>query len=364
MATSVNLGYCPWLAGSTFTDAIGRADIDATTYGTQTMGGVLATGTGDLEVVSYSGMSIQVLVGTAVVPNAAGSGQYRVFNPTTATLVVPTAPSSPNSRIDLICATVVDNGNSTSYCEVQLVEGTASSSPAAPATPSDSVALAQVAVGSGVTTILQSNITDERVWTALAGGVIVCPNMSSLPTGDAGTVGYDVVNNRYFMLTAAGAKPFKVMGWTPTQVVGSSAATLTGVVGSSGSLVTVTFGATSMSASITTDGTTDIEITIHWLGLSMVTPTPTEVQFAIYIDSTQLDMIETSAGMVSGITWAYNGGTSIYTTSAAAGDTPSAGNHTITWKALAFQQTPTSENVSVVANSGHLAYLRVQPVTL
>jgi|SRR5579859_903670 len=361
MPSSVNLGYCPWLAGSTFTDAIGRADIDSTTYGPQTMGGVLATGVGDMAVVAFSGMTIQVNPGTAIVPNSSGSGQYRVYNPTAASLTVSTAPSSPNSRIDLVCATVVDNGNSSSFSEVQIIAGVASTSPVAPALPTNSIALAQVAVGSSVVSINQGNITDERIWTAEAGGVIVCPNMASLPAGDTGTVGFDVVNGRYFYLSPTGAKPFKVMPFTPALIVGNAAASLTGIVGGSGSLTTITFGSTPMSASVTTDGSTDLEITIHWVGISMATPTPTEVQFAIYIDSTQVDLINLQVGTNSS-TYAYAGGTNTYTTSAAAGDTPSAATHTITWKALAFQQS-VSEPVVVAAGTGHLAYLKVRPVT-
>jgi hypothetical protein len=186
--------------------------------------------------------------------------------------------------------------------------------------------------------------------------------MSSLPAGDTGVIGFDVVNGRYFQLTAAGARPFKVMPFPAAQVVGSAAATLTGNVGSGGTMATVVFGSTSMSATVNCDGSTDLVITIHWAGLSMATPTPTQVQMAIYLDSTQLDLIEVGAGMTSA-TFGYNGATTTYTTSAAAGDTPSAGSHTITWKALAFQQS-TAEPVTVIANTGHLGYLRVQPVTL
>lgn len=362
MATSINLGYCEWLAGSSFSDSIGRADIAGVTYLGASRGGVLPTGTGDLQITASSGMTIGVAAGTAIVPNTAGSGSYRVVSPIAGTLTVPTAPSSPNSRIDLICATVVDNGNSTSFAELQLITGTASTSPSAPSLPTNSIALAQVAVGSGVVSITSGNITDERIWTAEAGGIINCPSMSSLPAGDTGVIGFDVVNGRYFQLTAAGARPFKVMPFPAAQVVGSAAATLTGNVGSGGTMATVVFGSTSMSATVNCDGSTDLVITIHWAGLSMATPTPTQVQMAIYLDSTQLDLIEVGAGMTSA-TFGYNGATTTYTTSAAAGDTPSAGSHTITWKALAFQQS-TAEPVTVIANTGHLGYLRVQPVTL
>jgi hypothetical protein len=362
MATSVNLGYCPWLAGSTFSDVIGRADIDSTTFGPQTMGGVLAGGIGDLAVVTVSGMNINASPGTAIVPNSSGSGQYRVFNPTAATLTVPTAPVSPNSRIDLICVTVVDNGNSTSYSEVQLVTGTPGTSPSAPSLPTNSIPLAQVLVGSGVSTINQSNITDTRTWTSEAGGVINCPNMSSLPTGDIGTIGFDMVNTRYFQLASTGAKPFKTKPFSPAHLIGNTAATLTGNTGSGGTLTTLVFGSQSMSTSVTCDGITDLEITTHWSGISMATPTATEVQFAIFIDSTQLDLITLEVGATSQ-TWPYAGGTNIYTTSAAAGDTPSAAAHTITWRAVANQQSA-AESLSIVAGTGHLAYLRVVPVSL
>jgi hypothetical protein len=313
-----------------------------------------------MAVLAFSGMTIQVSPGTAIIPNGSGSGQYRVFNPTAASLTVSTAPSSPNSRIDLVCATVVDNGNSSSFSEVQIIAGTPATSPSAPALPTNSIALAQVFVGSSVVTINQGNITDERIWTAEAGGVIVCPNMASLQPGDTGTLGFDVTNNRYFMLTATGAKPFRAMPFVPAHVVGSAAASLTGVVGGSGALSTIVFGSQSMSASVTTDGATDLRITTHWAGMSMATPTPTLVQFGIFLDSTQIDLLEILIGTTSQ-TYPVAGNTSIYTTSAGAGDTPSAAAHTITWRALANQQS-VSETVSVVAGSGQHAYMRVEPV--
>jgi hypothetical protein len=43
-----------------------------------------------------------------------------------------------------------------------VVAGTPAVSPAAPATPTNSIVLATVAVGAGATTILAGNITDAR----------------------------------------------------------------------------------------------------------------------------------------------------------------------------------------------------------
>jgi hypothetical protein len=117
-----------------------------------------------------------------------------------------------------------------------------------------------------------------------------------------------------------------------------------------------------MSANITTDGQTDIQITAHWPGVQMATPTPTLLAFQIWIDSTVLDEIDVEVGTVSGVTYRYGGGTTSYTTSAGVGDTPSAASHTVTWKALANQQA-TAQTVTVVSAATRNSYLRVQPVS-
>jgi hypothetical protein len=363
MATSVNLGYCAWLAGNTWNDQIGRLDLASETMIGLTRGGVLQSYTNPLAVLASSGMNITVNPGAAVIPSALGASQgaYRVVNPVSQTLTVTTAPASPNSRIDLVVANVVDNGNNTSFSEVQIVTGTAGNPPTAPSAPTDSITLASIVVGSGVTSILQSNITDSRFYTASAGGTVYFPNTTSAPNGVQGVIGYDNANNRFFHWSATGYAPMKIAPFPATEVVGNGNATITGNTGTGGTPATLVFGTQSMSANVTMDGQTDLAITIHWPGYSMATPTNTKLTFEIVIDSTVLDTIYLLAG-IGAPTFAYGGNIITYTTSSASGDTPSAGSHTITWKALANNQS-TAESVTVVSTSGQNSFLRAQPVT-
>jgi hypothetical protein len=315
---------------------------------------VFLTGNGDCVVAAASGMNITIAPGTVVVPNSSGSGSYRVYNPTSQTLTVTTAPVSPNNRIDLVCATVVDNGNSSSFGEIQIVAGTPAVSPSAPATPTNSIALAQVFVGFGVVSINSGNITDVRPFTAAPGGVIVCPSMGSLPGGDVGTIGYDVVNGRFFMLSATGAKPFKIFGFPATRHVLSTNQTIAGHTGAGQTFTTLT------TVNVTTDGSTDIQIDTHWPGLFMTSPTKTQLGLQILLDGTLIDEIDLALGF-DATTYASFGGHSILHTGADMGNTPSAGTHTITWRAFTSAQSAAT-NVTMNCSTSNFAYLRVQPL--
>lgn len=138
----------------------------------QTQQGLYATtgiiGSGSLQVTANSpaGMSVLVASGWAAIVGTtqANMGTYVAFNDATATLAVTTAnPSNP--RIDRVVVTI----NDAYYTGVdnnvvfQVIAGTAAGSPTAPATPANSISLATIAVGAGVTSITSGNITDTRV---------------------------------------------------------------------------------------------------------------------------------------------------------------------------------------------------------
>lgn len=115
---------------------------------------------------SPAGMSVLVASGWCAIVGTtqANMGVYTVFNDATETLTVTTAdPSLP--RIDRVVATVRDAYYTGAFNDVifQVVAGTPASSPSAPATPANSISLATIAVGAGVTQINAGNITDTRV---------------------------------------------------------------------------------------------------------------------------------------------------------------------------------------------------------
>lgn len=134
---------------------------------------------------SPAGMSVRVAAGWAAIigTTQANMGAYVAYNDAQTTLTVTTADPT-NPRIDRVVVTVRDAYYTGAFNDVifQVLAGTPAGSPTAPAVPANSISLATIAVGAGVTSILTANITDTRV------AVTSNLNISSLPsqTGNGG----------------------------------------------------------------------------------------------------------------------------------------------------------------------------------
>lgn len=136
------------------------------------MQGIIATtgiiGASSLEVTQAGtpGMAVQVAAGWgAIVGNfTTNMGVYQFYNDA-ATQVSVTAASAVNPRIDRVVVTVNDSyySGSTNNVTFTVVAGTPAASPVAPATPTNSISLATIAVAAGATSILNANITNTRV---------------------------------------------------------------------------------------------------------------------------------------------------------------------------------------------------------
>jgi hypothetical protein len=115
---------------------------------------------------SPAGMSVIVATGWAAIVGTTQSnmGTYVAYNDAPNTLTVTTADPT-NPRIDIVVVTVQDAYYTGAFNDVvfQVIAGTPAGSPTAPATPANSIKLANIAVGAGVTSITASNITDQRV---------------------------------------------------------------------------------------------------------------------------------------------------------------------------------------------------------
>lgn len=112
------------------------------------------------------GMSVQIAAGHALIggTQTANQGFYIAFNDGATTVAIATA-NPTNPRIDRIVVAVQDafyGGTANNQVIFQAVTGTPASSPVAPAAPANSLTLAYVAVGAGVTSITNANITDLR----------------------------------------------------------------------------------------------------------------------------------------------------------------------------------------------------------
>jgi hypothetical protein len=152
-------------------------------------------GDGDLKVTAQGSPNMSVLVapGEAFILQDANAhaGTGTIYND--AALTVPIATSDPsNPRIDLIVAQMRDNVEDASTFNdwrIFPVAGTPAGSPGVPAIPAGCLVLAQIAVGAAVVSITNANITEKRVWAALAGGMLRVATFGQLPTGVAKRIG-------------------------------------------------------------------------------------------------------------------------------------------------------------------------------
>lgn len=167
-------------------------------------------------------MTVNVATGwAAIVSSTANAGTYVAFNDATTILTIGTAdPSLP--RIDRIVVTVNDAFYSGASNNVvfAVVAGTPNASPTAPATPSNSISLATIAVAAATTTITAGNITDTRALTttnlpvlSLSGGTL---------TGNL-TIGGDLVAESTTLTASATTNP----ALTVVPLAGQTSNTLT-----------------------------------------------------------------------------------------------------------------------------------------
>ena len=224
-----------------------------------------------LQQTSTGAMSVTITPGWAAIvgTSATTQGTYMAYNDAN-TIVSITAANPSNPRIDLICVTVSDAYYSGSLNQVafNVVAGTPAGSPTAPATPANSIALGQVAVGAGVTSILTANITNYG--TLATTPFSLTPNTavtaleevgSVVASAAAGTVNIDCVTSTlWYYTTAASAN------WT-LNFRGNSTTTLNSIM-STGNTLSVVFlntsGATAYYPSaFTIDGTS---VTPKWSG--------------------------------------------------------------------------------------------------
>lgn len=152
-------------------------------------------------------MTVDVLTGLAFIPGseAASQGVYTCLcNSTTNLAIAASNPSLP--RIDIVVAKVQDSfySGATDAWSLAVVTGTAAASPAVPAQPANSLVLAQVAVGAGVTSIVNANITDTRTYAYGLGS-------SGVPAIDARLT---VVENRHLFVRRASNSAAKISDTT------------------------------------------------------------------------------------------------------------------------------------------------------
>jgi hypothetical protein len=168
-----------WLQNGSHTAENDRLTTTGSLWGTS---GIVRSA--DLVVTASSGMNLSVAAGwAAIVGNyQTNMGTYMAYNDAAATATITTADPT-NPRIDLVCITVNDAAYSGSLNSVAInvVKGTAAGSPTVPSTPTNSIALAQVAVAASATSISSGNITDVRVRAQIIEPTISSASSTAVP---------------------------------------------------------------------------------------------------------------------------------------------------------------------------------------
>jgi hypothetical protein len=285
-------------------------------------------GTGDpLKVSASSGMNVTVNAGFVYVQGtvSATAGMYEGCLDTTSTLTVTTSDPT-NPRIDNVIAKFVDNGDNTSIGTVAIQPGTPAPSPVAPTLPANSLLLATIAVGAGVSSITAGNITEGRVYTVATGGIVPMKDVTGGITGQAGLYAHDLSTGRLKVSDGAGnARQPKIAAFAP---VSASSSTSPIVVTNPAFSVVV-------SLAVTVDGVTEIEFLASWFGFGQ-SPSPTagsRITNQIWMDGVFI----TGAGQA--LEWNY---VKTWSGDASGGEcggsfrgiyTPAAGTHTFAWYA-------------------------------
>lgn len=128
--------------------------------------GIIGTSSLAVTQPSAPGLAVQVAAGWGAIVGdyQTNMGVYQFYNDAATQLSVTTASVSL-PRIDKVVVTINDSyyTGATNNVTFTVVAGTPASSPVAPATPTNSLSLATIAVAAGATSILNANITDTRV---------------------------------------------------------------------------------------------------------------------------------------------------------------------------------------------------------
>ncbi|MGH3203512.1 MAG: hypothetical protein ACRDP5_15875 [Streptosporangiaceae bacterium] len=304
-------------------------------------------GGGAMAVTAPSGMQVQVSAGYCCLGQRSSSGGY-IFGLTSSAILTlqPSNPALP--RIDNVIAAVYDNGDSSSYSDVEITTGVPGTNPVAPAVPANAVLLAQVYVAAGTSSITSSAITDERTFVVAPGGVIPISGEASAPAVPGSQLMLDLSTGQLVQGTGTAGQtdPVPVLKWAPQMAVVTTAVSDSAAKGALTTIATVT---------ITADGSTDLEVYYKWPGW-IVSAAPLLVTPQVLIDGAALD--QTDCYPVS--TSVPTGGSSVRAfTSAGQANTPAAGTHTVTF---AFQSASTSVTTTMEASSTAKAILRVTPI--
>jgi len=360
MASSISCGIPLWVddptmdASSPFrTYEIGTKVYNGGTATANQVPGGVFPGNGAMAVSAAGGMNIQVSAGYCCCPNSSSAlqGAY-VFGLMVAQTLALQAASLTLPRIDIVVAYVADLGTDASAAYVQVVTGTPAATPAVPAAPSNSITLAQISVGAAATSITSANISDVRTYVVAPGGILPVASAAAAPALPPTQFMYNLATNQLCVGSGTAGKVGlpSTLPWAPVAAV----KTTNTLAGTAGALIPV------QSVSVTVDGLTDLEMYLKWGGVQGSASYLTiGVQIdGVIADSIAVQSLETTAHPTSG-------GSAVFYTSSAQGNTPSGppdATHMIT---MFFQAggaiPPASTSDGIIATATSATILRVSP---
>jgi len=137
-----------------------------TTQALYSTSGIIGSASLAVTAQASPNMTVNVASGYGVVigANVTNQGAYVAYNDATIVATITTADVT-NPRIDIVVMQIADTfyGGATNSASIVVVKGTAAASPTAPATPTNALLLATIAVAANTTTITSGNITNNRV---------------------------------------------------------------------------------------------------------------------------------------------------------------------------------------------------------
>lgn len=180
------------------------------------------------------GTSVTIGAGSAIItPTSGANGSYRVSVPGPESLTL-TARDATYTRHDLVVVRVYDGDADASglwEARLEVITGTPSASPAAPALPAGALQLWTVVVPPGTGTV---TVVDNRAWTSALGGVITCKS-TSRPDGAGLRVGqiiYETDTARLYAWDGANWRQYRLMsdtGWITPPTFWNGCAALDGL---------------------------------------------------------------------------------------------------------------------------------------
>jgi len=286
-------------------------------------------GTTSLAVTGTSGLGLSVAAGWgAIVANAASTyGVYTIYNDAAQALTI-TGYAVTNPRIDKIVATVSDSsipygtGDTVAFA---IVTGTEAVSPTAPATPSNSIALATVLVpvGSGSITI-----TDARTFIT---------SNAFLPLG-GGTVSGATTFSANVTHSAATTDTFGAGTNTVPPVVfttGSNGTTATGAVAGAMEFD----GSAFYGVTTATQGRGVLSLNMFTSGVNPSPVATAGVQNWFPTANDNFAMLGNTTYLFEGVLNVSNTGTTAHTLNLIFGGTASSGATSIAWTCIATNGT-------------------------